>query len=159
MKESIYLKPLEFKITFPIVTLQIMIDHCPDELWNDKKYGFAIREHLQQAISGGFFHLKDENKIIFEEPYEKEVSLEIYFDPKENISKDEIKKHFIELREMILREWFKDRDDNWLIEKSKINSKITNYDTLLSTIEVFNFQLGNIFAILNINNAIFNENN
>ena len=153
MENCIFLNSLKQHFFSSFSMLEKIIEICPNEMWNKKVSGFIFWQQLLHTITGGLFWLRDEN-IEFIEPFkEKNVYPELEKDPENVLTKDDIKKCCSELKE-IVKNWFLNKDDNWLKLPSKIYNKAINFDIIINQIKHFDYHIGHcesIFREYNIN--------
>ena len=152
MENNVLINSLKNQFSISFTMLEKIIEICPDDLWNKKISGFIFWQQLIHTFSGMKGWLREEKYegIPFSEINGKNIYPEFENDPEIVLVKEEVKKCFIEIKE-IMYNWLNGKDDNWLKLPYKIYPKITNNDITLGQLRHLMYHIGHCDAIFRDN--------
>lgn len=150
MNKIIETVKIQFNLAFSMISEFIEI--CPDELWNKKLGGHIFWQQLLHTYTGTNFWFRLQ-KHEFVEPFQgHNVYPELEKDAETEISKEQLKEFLLEVKKEA-EEFFKDKEDSWLLEPNVLFDKINNLDVISMQIRHIMYHVGYCNCILNENGA------
>ncbi len=127
--------------------LQDLIQKCPDDLWNEKRGGYVFWQQILHSLTGVNFWMRTANER-FIEPFEGKVLYpELDGDPKDSLTKEELKGYAKEVRS-VCDAFFAGKDETWLNSTSVLYDKITNMDIVFMLTRHIQYHTGYCDSIL-----------
>lgn len=151
MKSNNLLKIAKTQFDLSFSMLEKMIEKCPDDLWNEKKGGFVFWQQLLHAFTGINFWLRMSNEKFIEPFEDKKLYPELEHEPENQLTKGELTEYKNVVKE-ICKDFFADKDDEWLGSNSIIYNKIKNLDVIFMQVRHIQYHVGHCNSILRENN-------
>ena len=124
-----------------------LIDITPDDIWNQKRGGYVYWQQIVHAITGSLFWLRTENTKFIEPYAELNIYPELEKDPENALTKQQVRDLLNELVDLA-GDFFRNVDDNVLLEKSFLYDKTTNLDVVFGQVRHLMYHTGHCESIL-----------
>jgi hypothetical protein len=143
MENNIFLKILKNHFFWSFSLLEKVIEICPEELWNSKKSGFMLLQHLLHIFAGVYVFLRNEklNDYPFYEINGQKIHFEFEKVPEIILTKEDVIKYCNEAKE-IAEIWFSEKDDEWLKSPYTNYSELTNFEKTEGIINHMMYHIG-----------------
>ncbi|QVK18773.1 DinB family protein [Mycoplasmatota bacterium] len=138
----------QFNLVFSM--LEKLIEESSEKIWNQKIGGHIYFQQLLHTLMGINFWFRDNNDQFIEPFKERGFYPEFEEDPLSVMSKTELINYKNTVKG-IINQFFFNRSDQWLNEKSLVYSKLSNLDIIFMQVRHVQYHIGYCNALLHEN--------
>lgn len=138
----------QFNLVFSM--LEKLIDGSSEKIWKQKVGGHTYFQQLLHILMGIHFWFRDNNEKFIEPYFQKKFYPEFEKDPESVMPKTELINYKNNVKE-IINQFFFNRNDQWLYEKSLVYAKLSNLDIIFMQVRHVQYHIGYCNALLQEN--------